>query len=194
MKNAIIAITLITLCYATLGQAETQKRSGLREKLSNNWTTLAATNEGSTSGNYGYREKISDALTLLAIVDTPDGHTEDVGYEKYVDTVWRYGGASEDGRAVWGFFYVDPLHVWWGSYNNPELYVKIWFDPSGRIDVNYFHVSYDDISVRTGVRYDGDGDWDGWIGDVASTATRDQRFVQHRLDADGSRYYESERK
>jgi len=179
MKNAIIAITLITLCYATLGQAETQKRSSLREKLSNSWTTLA------TNTNNGYREKINNDLTIVAIVDTPDGYTKDV------DTVWRYGGASEDGKAVWGFFYVDPLHVWWGSYNNPELYVKIWFDPSGRIDVNYFHVSYDNILVRTGVAYDDSG---GWIGDVKGTATRDQRFVQHRLDSDGSRYYESERK
>ena len=176
MKNGMIAILLIMLSYASMGQAETQLRSGLREKLSNNLTILA-------NNNNGYREKINNDLTIVAIVDTPDG------YEKDVDTVWRYGGASEDGKAVWGFFYVDPLHVWWGSYNNPELYVKIWFDPSGRIDVNYFHVSYDDITVRTGVEYS-----DGWIGDVKSTATRDQRFVQHRLDADDSRYYESESK
>jgi len=179
MKNTIIAIALITLCYATLGQAETQQRSGLREKFSNNWTTLA-------NNNNGYREKINNDLTIVAVVDTPDGYTKDS-----VDTVWRYGGASEDGRAVWGFFYVDPLHVWWGSYNNPELYVKIWFDPSGRIDVNYFHVSYDDILVRTGVEYN---DSSGWIGDVTGVATRDQRFVQHRLDSNGSRYYESERR
>ncbi|MEZ5671826.1 MAG: hypothetical protein R3E08_05370 [Thiotrichaceae bacterium] len=63
-----------------------------------------------------------------------------------------------------------------GSYNNPELYVKIWFDPSGRIDVNYFHVSYDDILIRTAVGYNTD-----WIGDVKGVATRSQRFVQHRL-------------
>lgn len=170
-------ILLIGCCIATTGHA-TERSSGLREKMSNNLTTLATTNR-----NNGYREQINNDLTLVAIVDTPDGYTKDV------DTVWRYGGISEDGKAVWGFFYVDPLHVWWGSYNNPELYVKIWFDPSGRIDVNYFHVSYDDILVRTGVGYDTD-----WIGDVKGVATRSQRFVQHRLDANGSRYYESERK
>lgn len=178
MKMLYIVL-LIGCCMATTGYA-TERNSSLREKVSNNWTTLA------TDRNNGYREKINDDLTLVAIVETPDGYTKDV------DTVWRYGGTSENGQAVWGFFYVDPLHVWWGSYNNPELYVKIWFDPSGRIDVNYFHVSYDDILVRTGVGYDDNSGT--WIGDVKGTATRDQRFVQHRLDANGSRYYESERK
>ncbi len=175
-------VLLIGCCLATTGYA-TERNSSLREKVSNNWTTLE------TDRNYGYCQKIDNDLSLLAIVETPDGYTKDV------DTVWRYGGASEDGQAVWGFFYVDPLHVWWGSYNNPELYVKIWFDPSGRIDVNYFHVSYDDIFVHTGVGCGDDTGTTGtWIGDVQGTATRDQRFVQHRLDANGSRYYESERR
>lgn len=153
-----ILITLLTLCFVTTGYAD----------------------------NLGYREQIRDDLTMVAIVNTPDGSSKDV------DTIWRYGGTSEDGKAVWGFFYVDPRHLWWGSYNNPELYVKIWFDPSGRIDVNYFHVSYDDILIRTGVSYDKTNST--WVGDIKSTATRDKRFVQHRLDPSSTRYYLSENK
>ncbi|MEZ5671825.1 MAG: hypothetical protein R3E08_05365 [Thiotrichaceae bacterium] len=78
MKFLYMAL-LIGCCIATTGHA-TERSGSLREKMSNNLTTLATTNR-----NNGYREKINNDLTLVAIVDTPDGYTKDV------DTVWRYG-------------------------------------------------------------------------------------------------------
>ncbi len=41
--------------------------------------------------------------------------------------------------------------VEWGNENNPEVFVKIWYDISGRIDVNFFHVSVPDIKVWSAI-------------------------------------------
>lgn len=34
-----------------------------------------------------------------------------------------------------------------GSLENPELFVKIWFDVTGYVVINYFHASVPDIEV-----------------------------------------------
>ena len=47
------------------------------------------------------------------------------------------------------------MDVTWGSENNPDLFVKIWFDVSGRVYVNYFHVSVPDIEVYSDLPDDG---------------------------------------
>ena len=59
-----------------------------------------------------------------------------------------------------------------GSQNNPDLYVKIWFDVSGRIDVNYFHVSVPDIAVYSEYPYNGSVDLQG-------TTTMSRRYIRH---------------
>ncbi|RLC12011.1 MAG: hypothetical protein DRI57_18205 [Deltaproteobacteria bacterium] len=67
-----------------------------------------------------------------------------------IEAIWHKGGESDtaDGhRVLWGHFYASPDDVNWGSKNNPDLFVKVWFDASGRVDVNYFHVSVPDIEV-----------------------------------------------
>jgi sugar lactone lactonase YvrE len=68
-----------------------------------------------------------------------------------IDGVWQFGGSGTTRRGdqvTWGFFYANPAHVSWGSKNNPELYVKVWYDaPTQRIDVNFFHVSVPDIEA-----------------------------------------------
>jgi hypothetical protein len=71
--------------------------------------------------------------------------------------------------------------VTWGSENNPDLFVKIWFDVSGRIDVNYFHVSVPDIDVYSDYPYDGEYDQCG-------TTTMDYRYIRHEYwkNGDGS--------
>lgn len=73
---------------------------------------------------------------------------------------------------IWGYFYADPSDVSWGDKGNPDLYVKIWFDVSGRIDVNFFHVSVPDTDVYSDYQYDGSYDKRG-------TATMDNRYVRH---------------
>ncbi len=83
-----------------------------------------------------------DDLKIRAVI-----HTVEKGP---IDAVWQKSGedTTEGGhRVVWGYFYASPDDVNWGSPNNPDVFVKIWFDAGGRIDVNFFHVSVPDIDV-----------------------------------------------
>lgn len=92
-----------------------------------------------------------------------------------IDAVWKQGGTAVTSRGdevVWGYFYADPSDVSWGSSQNPELFVKIWFDAGGRIDVNYFHVSVPDIEIYSD--YGSDGSYDN-----KGTAVMDDRYIRH---------------
>ena len=86
--------------------------------------------------------RVTPELKIAAVI-----HTQDKGS---IEALWHYGGEDKTARGdkvIWGFFYADPQTVAWGSDSNPELYVKIWQDVSGRTDVNFFHVSVPDIEV-----------------------------------------------
>jgi PKD repeat protein len=92
-----------------------------------------------------------------------------------IDAVWRFGGQDTTARGdqvVWGHFYADPSDVTWGSQENPDLFVKIWFDVSGRVDVNFFHVSVPDIEVYSDLPDDGTYDQKG-------TTIMDDRYIRH---------------
>jgi len=76
-------------------------------------------------------------------------HTEEKGP---VEAVWQKGGEERTGaghHVIWGHFFADPDDVEWGGRQNPDLFVKIWFDADGRTDVNFFHVSVPDIDVQS---------------------------------------------
>ena len=91
-----------------------------------------------------------------------------------IEAVWQKGGedtTSRGDRVIWGHFYASPNDVTWGSQNNPDLFVKIWFDISGRIDVNYFHVSVPEIEVYSDYPYDGTVDEQG-------TTTMNTRYIR----------------
>ena len=92
-----------------------------------------------------------------------------------IDALWRLGGqdtTSRGDQVVWGHFYASPSDVTWGSQNNPDLFVKIWFDVSGRTDVNFFHVSVPDIEVYSDLPYDGTYGQKG-------TTIMDNRYIRH---------------
>jgi hypothetical protein len=92
-----------------------------------------------------------------------------------VDAVWRFGGQDTTARGdqvVWGHFYASPSDVNWGSQDNPDLFVKIWFDVSGRVDVNFFHVSVPDIEVYSALPDDG-------MYDQKGTTIMDNRYIRH---------------
>ena len=92
-----------------------------------------------------------------------------------IDAVWRLGGqdtTSRGDQVVWGHFYASPSDVTWGSSNNPDLFVKIWFDVSGRVDVNFFHVSVPDIEVYSDLPDEGTYDQQG-------TTIMDNRYIRH---------------
>ncbi|MEA3478488.1 MAG: hypothetical protein U9R60_09950 [Bacteroidota bacterium] len=97
-----------------------------------------------------------------------------------IDAVWRFGGQDTTARGdqvVWGHFYASPNDVTWGSEDNPDLFVKIWFDVSGRIDVNCFHVSVPDIEVYSD--YPSDGTWD-----QTGTTIMSDRYIRHEFSDD----------
>ena len=92
-----------------------------------------------------------------------------------IDAVWRLGGQDTTARGdqvVWGLFYASPSDVTWGSENNPDLFVKIWFDVSGRVDINFFHVSVPDIEVYSDLPDEGTYDQQG-------TTIMDNRYIRH---------------
>jgi hypothetical protein len=92
-----------------------------------------------------------------------------------IDAFWRLGGQDTTARGdqvVWGFFYASASDVTWGSYNNPDLFVKIWFDVNGRVDVNFFHVSVPEIDAYSDIPSDGTYDQKG-------TTLIDNRYIRH---------------
>ena len=102
-----------------------------------------------------------------------------------INAVWKKGGedtTSRGDRVIWGYFYASPNDVSWGSSNNPDLFVKIWFDVSGRVDVNYFHVSVPDIEVYSDYPYDGTPDEQG-------TTTMSRRYIRQYYE-NGQSYSE----
>ncbi|RLC06402.1 MAG: hypothetical protein DRI57_26875 [Deltaproteobacteria bacterium] len=94
-----------------------------------------------------------------------------------VDAVWRKGGEDVTAgghRVIWGHFYANPLDVNWGSTENPDIFLKIWFDAGGRVDVNYFHVSVPDIEVYSA--FSGNS-----VYDEKGTTTLDNRYIRHEF-------------
>jgi len=115
---------------------------------------------------------ITDDLRIGTVINTLE--------KGGIDAVWRKGGedATEDGhKVVWGHFYANPDDVSWGSENNPDLFVKIWFDASGRTDVNFFHVSVPDIEVFSAFPDNGNYDQKG-------TTILDNRYIRHEYQRD----------
>ncbi|MDM8551886.1 metallophosphoesterase [Desulfobacterales bacterium HSG2] len=130
----------------------------------------------------GFSEGLSEAATSDAgYMVTPELriraviHTEEKGP---VEAVWQMGGEDTTAgghEVIWGHFYASPSDVTWGSAENPDLFVKIWFDAGGRIDVSYFHVSVPDIDVYS--EYDG--------APLQGTTTLDRRYVRLYYNQDG---------
>ena len=125
------------------------------------------------------------AYIIEAVNPVPDGYlvTSDLWIKAVINTVergpieavWQKGGEDTTTRGdqvIWGHFYASPSDVTWGSESNPDLFVKIWFDVSGRIDVNYFHVSVPDIEVYSDYPYDE-------TPDEHSTTTMSTRYIRH---------------
>ena len=121
----------------------------------------------STAAGYS----VDDNLDIEAVINTVDAGP--------IEAVWRKGGGETTAgghRVIWGHFYASPSDVTWGSEQNPDLFVKIWFDASGRVDVNYFHVSVPDIEVSS-YFYDDDG----FPQSDTGTAILSDRYIRHEF-------------
>lgn len=114
---------------------------------------------------------VASDLSIRAVINTVE--------KGDIDAIWEKGGeetTAAGDRVIWGYFYASPNDVTWGSQQNPDLYVKIWYDRGGRIDVNFFHVSVPDIDVYS--TYTGNG-----TSDQSSTATMDNRYYRHEYNS-----------
>jgi len=131
-------------------------------------STLNVSLDGAGSGK-GFM--ISPDLWIRAVI-----HTEEKGP---IEGVWRKGGedrTAADDHVIWGHFYAAPENVNWGSMQNPDVFVKIWFDRGGRLDVNYFHVSVPDIEVYSAYPYEG-------MPDAKDRITLSERYVRQYYEA-----------
>ena len=113
---------------------------------------------------------ITPELWIRAVI-----HSEEKGE---IEAVWQKGGqgtTAANDVVIWGYFYASHRDVTWGSPQNPDLFVKIWFDHNGRVDVNYFHVSVPDIEVFSDYAYDG-------VTDENDITTMSRRYVRHYFE------------
>ncbi|MBW2738450.1 MAG: M4 family metallopeptidase [Deltaproteobacteria bacterium] len=125
-------------------------------------TSITLTGTGSAQNGY----LVTSDLWIRAIINTVE--------KGPVEAIWKKGGedtTSRGDRVIYGHFYADPNDVTWGSQDNPDIFVKIWFDVSGRLDVNFFHVSVPDIEVYSDYPYDGTVDEYG-------TTTMSRRYIR----------------
>jgi hypothetical protein len=123
-------------------------------------------------------DMVTSDLWIRAVINTEE--------KGPIEAVWQKGGedtTTAGDRVIWGHFYAGPGDVTWGSANNPDLFAKIWFDHSGRIDVNFFHVSVPDIEVYSDYPYDGTPDEHG-------TTTMERRYIRQYYD--GGQSYSDE--
>ena len=107
-------------------------------------------------------------LSIAALIRPETGEPADAG--------WHFGGQDTTERGdqvLWGYFYGDPDDHTWGSLENPDVFVKVWFDVSNRVDVNFFHVSVPDIEVYSAVPETGAYDR------KSSTTSLDNRYIRH---------------
>ena len=91
-----------------------------------------------------------------------------------VEALWQKGGEDDTAgghKVVWGYFHTSTDDVDWGSPGNPDIFVKIWFDANGRIDVNFFHVSVPDAEVYSDHLYDDEDMRQG-------TLTMEKRYIR----------------
>ncbi|MCD4722720.1 MAG: hypothetical protein K8S13_23115 [Desulfobacula sp.] len=153
----------------------TTDRRYIRQYYENSHSYSSEQNEdGTPIAGYSQTGNPSGNLTINDLRIGAMINTEEKGL---IDAVWRLGGQTTTSRGdqvVWGHFYADPSDVSWGSSDNPDLFVKIWFDVSGRVDVNYFHVSVPDIEVYSNYP-------DDTMYDQKGTTIMTDRYIRHEF-------------
>ncbi len=154
----------------------TMSRRYIRQFYENGQSNMDESNENGdppaghwpASDPTGY--SLTDTLKIGATINTEE--------KGPLDALWQLGGSgtTEGGHEViWGHFYANPNDVGWGSPNNPDLFVKIWFDAGGRVDVNFFHVSVPDIEVFSDLPCPGGRCFYSRTG----TTIMDNRYIRH---------------
>lgn len=114
---------------------------------------------------------LMNQLRIGAVINTAD--------KGDLAATWKMGGQGLTARGdtvLWGYFYADPAVVSWGSPENPDLFVKIWFDVTGPVYVDFFHASVPDICVYSDLPAEGNFSSSG-------ITLLKNRLVEHRYNA-----------
>ena len=73
-----------------------------------------------------------------------------------VTLMWKEVGTDttpSGAKVVSGYFYVDPADFAYGSVYNPEVFVKIYIDPTGWCNMAFNHVTVDPVSIDSAHGY-----------------------------------------
>lgn len=134
-----------------------------RDQFENGFPSAGDAPAGNPSGY-----ELMDDLHIGAVINTED--------KGPIEGIWHLGGQATTLRGdqvLWGYFYADPNLMSWGSTENPDLFVKVWYDITGYVFLDFFHVSVPDIEVFSELPITNNYDNQG-------TTILDNRFIEHR--------------
>ena len=94
-----------------------------------------------------------EEASISALQRNIEINTDEKGWITAIDNVQGSSPTKRGDFVIWGYFYADSEDVTWGDINNPEVFYKIWWDISGRIDVNFFHVSVPEMQAWSEFTY-----------------------------------------
>ena len=83
-----------------------------------------------------------------------------------VPLVWKTVGIDttpSGAKVVSGYFYADPADFAYGSVYNPEVFVKVYIDPTGWANMAFNHVTVDPVSIDSAHGYAGTADQSGAV-------------------------------
>lgn len=132
---------------------------------------LLVAGTGMAAQDVGY--SVTSELWAKAVFKTPGGD---------VTLVWSEVGSDttpSGARVVSGYFYADPNDYAYGSQYNPEVFVKIYIDPSGWCNMAFNHVTVDNVVVYSAHNYSGSANQTG-------TAALTNRLVEHQYNGVGT--------
>ena len=92
-----------------------------------------------------------------------------------VPLVWKTVGIDttpSGAKVVSGYFYADPADFAYGSVYNPEVFVKVYIDPTGWANMAFNHVTVDPVSIDSAHGYAGTADQSGAV-------TLNGRLLEH---------------
>ena len=92
-----------------------------------------------------------------------------------VNLIWKEVGTDttpSGAKVISGYFYADPSVFAYGSVYNPEVFVKVYIDPTGWANMAFNHVTVDPVTIDSAHPYAGAADQTGSI-------ILDSRLLEH---------------
>lgn len=145
----------------------------LHGDYTDNWTREKFRQELKSYSVSGDGYNATAGLWLKAVLQPASGPINLIWQEVGTDTT--PAGAT----VVSGYFYADPTDFAYGSVYNPEVFVKIYVDPSGWANIAFNHVTVDDVAISSAHEYAGTADQTGTVGLTG-------RLAEHQYTGVGS--------